>query len=225
MKRLVWTTLLAAMAMASPSFARAADAWIVNNVNLQSGPDADYPVVASLDGGTDVSIQGCTPNWSWCDVIAYGDRGWVPGNDLEYAYQNQWVPVPAYAEYIGIPVVSFSINSYWDSYYRQRPFYAERDHWYGRSFPNRWEGPNRRTGPIDVPPPHPIAGRPPVVAPLPHSFPGALHDHPINLPPPHSMTGSASRVAPLPRPIQRPPVQQAREVRSAVANNRDHVNR
>ena len=205
MKRLVWTTLLAAMAMDCPSFARAADAWIVNSVNLQSGPDSGYPVVASIEGGTSVSIQGCTPNWSWCDVIVYGDRGWVPGNDLEYAYQNQWMPVPAYAEYIGIPVVTFAINTYWDRYYRYRPFYVERGYWYGRPFPNRWEGPNRWHGPVltvkstcaCAPDCWSATHRRATAAPI----PGPLHNRPIDVSPAHPIAGSPARVAPLPRLI------------------------
>ncbi|WP_430390922.1 SH3 domain-containing protein [Dyella sp. 20L07] len=44
---------------------------------MRAGPDSSYPDVVMLDTGTEVSIQGCVDGWSWCDVIAGGNRGWV----------------------------------------------------------------------------------------------------------------------------------------------------
>jgi len=211
--------LLAAMAVASPSFAHAADAWVVNDVQLQSGPDQGYPVVADVYAGTDVSIQGCTPDWAWCDVMVDDDRGWIPGDDLEFPYQNDWVPVPSYAESLGIPIVSFSISNYWGTYYRHRPFYGERAYWYSRPYPNHW----RR--PIDVPPPHPIAGPPyhhrPIDVPPPRPIAGPpLHNRPIDVPPPHPIPNPPPRVVPLPHPI--PNANQAHGNEEPRAASKEH---
>jgi uncharacterized protein YraI len=141
----------ASASLLAPALARAADAYVTGNVSLRAGPDPDYPLIDQIPAGTEVDVQGCTEGWEWCDVIVYGDRGWVAGNFIEYEYQDQPVLLPAYGARIGIPVVTFVIVDYWDHYYRDRPFYRERDRWYGRPVVRR-------------PPPPPISrpyrGRP-----------------------------------------------------------------
>jgi uncharacterized protein YraI len=123
---------LAAASLAFPALAHAADAYVTGDVNLRAGPDPDYPLIDQIPAGTEVDVQGCTDGWEWCDVIVYGNRGWVAGNYIEYEYQNQPVLLPEYGAQIGIPIVSFAIGNYWDHYYRGRPFYGERYRWYGR---------------------------------------------------------------------------------------------
>lgn len=128
---------LLSLALAFPALAQAADGYVTGNVNMRAGPDTSYPLVDQLQAGTQVDVRGCTSGWEWCDVIAYGNRGWVAGNFIEYQYQNQPVLLPAYGARIGIPIVSFVIGSYWDSYYRSRPFYSQRSHWYSRPIVRR----------------------------------------------------------------------------------------
>lgn len=150
--RLALTSLsLASLSLAFPALAQAADAYVTGNVSLRAGPDLDYPLIDRIPAGTEVDVQGCTDGWEWCDVIVFGDRGWVAGNYIEYEYEDQPVLVPEYGARIGIPVITFVIGDYWDHYYRSRPFYRERDRWYSR--------PIRRRPP---PPPmsHPYSGRP-----------------------------------------------------------------
>jgi Uncharacterized protein with a bacterial SH3 domain homologue len=146
MKRLGWFAM-AAVLLALPLAAQAADGYVTANVNLRAGPDVEYPLITTIPAGTRVAVQGCVQGWEWCDVIAYGNRGWVAGNFIQYDYQDQRVLLPAYGARIGIPIVSFVIGTYWDSYYRHRPFYRQRQTWYRRPVPHR-------------PPPRPIA-RPP----------------------------------------------------------------
>jgi len=156
MKRPVFA-LLASLFLLAPLLAHAADGFVTTNVNLRAGPDSSYPRITTIPIGTQISIQGCTDGWEWCDVIAFGNRGWIAGNYLQYNYQNQRVLVPAYGAQIGIPIVSFVIGSYWGNYYRDRPFYRDRSRWYGRPIPHR---PPPR--PIQRPPPRPpIQHRPP----------------------------------------------------------------
>lgn len=131
MKHLAWL-IAASVALALPGLAKATDAYVTGNVNMRAGPDASYPLIDQLQAGTGVDVQGCTADWEWCDVIAFGNRGWVAGNFIEYEYQDQPVLLPTYGARIGIPIITFSIGTYWDNYYRGRPFYGRRDYWYRR---------------------------------------------------------------------------------------------
>ncbi len=216
--KLLVLSLAAAIGLASPAFAHASEAYVTTDVRLMAGPDEDYPVVDNLEPGSEVDIQGCTEDSEWCDVIAYGERGWVPGGALEFEYDNQWVLVPEYAPSYGIPVVSFSIERYWDSYYRHRPFYGRRWDWY-RWHPGHrpWSYHPTRPWPIHGPPPvhHPMP--PPRVVPLPHPIYGNPPPHVQPLPhpiygnpPPHVqprpvVPNQPPRVVPMPHPVPTTP--------------------
>jgi len=128
MKRIPPVTVLAFSLFAVTS-AFAADGYVTGNVNLRAGPDSSYPSVAMLGAGTPVAIQGCVDGWSWCDVAAGNNRGWVAGNFLQEEYQGQRVLVPSYGVQIGIPIVAFAFGAYWDDHYRNRSWYHDRDRW------------------------------------------------------------------------------------------------
>jgi uncharacterized protein YraI len=120
---------LAALVLCAPLAAQAIEGWVVDDISLQAGPDPAYPSIVELTAGTPVSIQGCINGWTWCDVVAGSDRGWVPGTFLEEDYGGQRVVVIDYGPRIGIPVVTFSLGLYWDQHYHSRPFYAQREQW------------------------------------------------------------------------------------------------
>jgi uncharacterized protein YraI len=128
MKRIHSITALSFSVFAFAS-AMAADGYVTGQVNLRAGPDSGYPSVVTLGAGTEVSIQGCVDGWSWCDVITGDNRGWVAGNYLQEDYQGQRVLIPAYGVQIGIPIVTFVFGTYWDNYYRNRPWYGQRERW------------------------------------------------------------------------------------------------
>jgi uncharacterized protein YraI len=132
MKRITYS--LAALVLCAPLAAQAAaEGWVVDDISLQAGPDPGYPSIVELNAGTPVSIQGCIDGWTWCDVVAGGDRGWVPGTFLEEDYGGQRVVVIDYGPRIGIPVVNFSLGLYWDQHYHNRPFYTQREQWVSRA--------------------------------------------------------------------------------------------
>lgn len=195
MKRLVRFALaslsLASASLAFPALAQAADGYVTGNVTMRAGPDAGYPLIDRIPAGTEVNVQGCTEGWEWCDVIVYGNRGWVAGNYIEYEYQDRPVLLPSYGAQIGIPIVTFVIGTYWDNYYRSRPFYRQRTQWYHRPVVRR-------------PPPPPLRHpyRPPV-----HGAPG--HGRPpANRPQPPATTRPTPQRSTGPtRPVQgnRPP--------------------
>lgn len=135
MRHITWLATLPLLAL--PALALATDGYTTGNVSLRAGPDPGYPLIDTIPAGAPLDIQGCTSGWEWCDVIFQDERGWVAGNFIQYDYNNQYVLVPQYGVQIGIPIVTFVIGSYWDSYYRNRPFYRERDRWYARPMPRR----------------------------------------------------------------------------------------
>ena len=187
MKRFVLTVLLA-LGVASPAVAQYANGVVTAYTYLFAGPDPGYPTIAQLPAGTNVAVQGCTEGWGWCDVITLGMRGWVPATFVQYFYQNQPVIVADYGASIGIPIVAFSIGSYWGNYYRNRPFYQNRNYWYGRPYSPR---------PPPVPPGYRPGYRPP--GPGYHS-PGPIYRPPLSQAPRPPNPGSRP-----PHPGTRPP--------------------
>jgi uncharacterized protein YraI len=97
--------------------------------NLRAGPAFDFPVVDSIPDDARVTVHGCVSAYRWCDVSWRDARGWVAGDELAYFYQQRYVPVVEYGPRIGLPVVVFSFDTYWDRHYRGRPFYGERTRW------------------------------------------------------------------------------------------------
>ena len=106
--------------------AMAGDGYVTDDVDLRAGPDPGYPTVATLHSGTPVSIQGCVKNWSWCDVVTTNGRGWIAGDFLEQDYEGHRVVVPAFGVQMGIPIITFSFNSYWNEHYRSSAWFHDR---------------------------------------------------------------------------------------------------
>ncbi|MEO8132908.1 MAG: SH3 domain-containing protein [Betaproteobacteria bacterium] len=125
-KRFVF--FLTALGLGLSAVASAQEAFTTRQTNVRAGPERDYPLVARLASGTPVNIVGCIEGYSWCDVVAYDIRGWVSARSLQYAYQGRRVAVYDYGPTIGLPLIGFTFG-YWDSYYRNRPFYRDRPRW------------------------------------------------------------------------------------------------
>ncbi|MCO6180189.1 SH3 domain-containing protein [Ciceribacter sp. RN22] len=130
MKRLSLLAMAAVGMLAIPALADAAPAYSTADVNMRSGPSTQYPPVLVIPYGSRVDIRGCLSSQAWCDVDYRGIRGWVSGSYLQASYEQRRVYVgPSYYEPLGIPTVVFSIDTYWDRYYRDRDFYRDRDEW------------------------------------------------------------------------------------------------
>lgn len=145
-----------ALAMPLTVHAQSMDGYLNDDTVLRAGPAPEYPAIDGLPYGTYVSVQGCTEGWEWCDVVSdQGDWGWVPGDYIDYVYEGEPVVVTEYGPRIGIPIVTFSITSYWDEHYRDRPFYRERSTWYHRDIPQRAPPPPHHAAHRGPPPPPP----------------------------------------------------------------------
>ena len=151
-------------------------------VYLYAGPASDYPVVAQLPGNASVSVMGCVAGYSWCDVVVPGARGWVYGGALYYPYQGSTVPAINYGAALGVPIIGFALGSYWNSYYRDRPWYHDQSRW------------AHHAPPRPVPPPH-FVGHGPVHGAYPGGRPGQ-----IGGPRPGAGPGHAGGPRPGPRP-------------------------
>ena len=112
-----------------PSLASALTAMTTEPTNLRAGPASDFPVVDRIPDDARVTVHGCVRAYRWCDISWRDARGWVSGDELAYFYQQRYVPVVEYGPRIGLPIVVFSFDTYWDRYYRGRPFYGERTRW------------------------------------------------------------------------------------------------
>ena len=132
MKRAFSMIAFAALAGAWPLAASADNAFTLRDVEIYTGPGSEYPPVASLAPNTRVDVAGCLSDWSWCDVILAGMRGWVYAGDLGYPYENRRASIVEIGPRVHIPVISFSLPAYWDAHYRGRPWYRERDVWVNR---------------------------------------------------------------------------------------------
>jgi uncharacterized protein YraI len=141
--RKIFTFGLACVLLAIPFVASAQEAYTTRSVNIRGGPDTTYPPIAVLAPGAPVQVMGCLNDWSWCDVAFADNRGWIYAPYIDYVYQGARVPFYTYAPTFGIPIVAFSLGSYWDRYYRGRDFYGRRDYWERRAPPQHF----RPTGP------------------------------------------------------------------------------
>ncbi|WP_454902014.1 SH3 domain-containing protein [Variovorax gossypii] len=171
---------IAAFALVLPLSAAAQQAFTRGAVNLRAGPSGDYPLVARLAPGQPLEVVGCTSGYGWCDVVLPdGGRGWVWARNLDYAYQDQRVPLATYGAVIGVPIIGFAIGSYWGNYYRDRSWYGDRRWWGGMPpppvagwrppppirpgwQPRPWPGPGFRPPGPGVRPPPPPGIRPPI---------------------------------------------------------------
>jgi len=127
--KFVQTTILASLGLGLASITpatAAVTAFATITVSERAGPSSYYPVVTVIPRGGAMTLYGCLSGGSWCDVSYAGARGWVPGSYTQAIYRTQRVLVPRYVAQIGVPVVGFSFDVYWNSHYRSRPFFAER---------------------------------------------------------------------------------------------------
>jgi len=130
--------LLAAFLCAIPAAALAQEAYTNRTANVRAGPDRTYPVVGQLPPGAGLQVMGCIDDYSWCDVVFGDNRGWVYAGSLSYPYQSGRVPILGYGAVIGLPIITFSLGNYWDSYYRGRPWYRNRSYWVSRPPPQHF---------------------------------------------------------------------------------------
>jgi uncharacterized protein YraI len=106
--------------VALPGMASAQDAVVTTDLNMRAGPSTEFPVVAVIPDNGRVDVHGCVRGYSWCDVTWADLRGWVSANYLQYYYRQRYVPLVEYAPAVDLPVIVFSVDTYWHDHYRPR---------------------------------------------------------------------------------------------------------
>lgn len=185
----------AGLAFAASGVHAQTQAYTSEPVDLFAGPSDAYPVVSELGPNVPVTVMGCVDDYSWCDVALPGLRGWIYGAYLSYPYQGAYVPLTGYGAVIGLPIVTFAVGAYWGSFYRDRPWYGDRDRWAHEPQPGRGRPPEPqryhggppggegRPPPVGARPPvngglPPGAGRPPEPAHMPGNEAPPVHGRP-----------------------------------------------
>ena len=189
MKSIGARVLLIIVLAALPCMAQAQLAYTSKDAHLRAGPARDYPVIAVLPAGYEVSVQGCLRDYSWCDVIAGPNRGWIYAGNIVVDHQGTQVTVLDYGAAIGIAVIGFILFDYWFGHYHDHPFYRDRDWWAHRPRPPRGVAPGiiRPEPPRHVEPPPPWRFEPPPprdVGPPPPRHVEPRPPHPAPTPPP-----------------------------------------
>ncbi|MGH8289159.1 MAG: SH3 domain-containing protein [Steroidobacteraceae bacterium] len=126
---------LGALLLSAFGLASAQSAFTARPMNVRAGPNGDYPLVAQLDAGAPLDVHGCLNDWSWCDVSFDDNRGWIYAGGVSFVYQGERVPLYSYGPSLGLPIITFSLSSYWGNYYRGRSWYGQRDEWAHRRMP------------------------------------------------------------------------------------------
>jgi uncharacterized protein YraI len=145
---------------ALPAQARPWTGYAIADVNERAGPSTLYPAIIVIPAGAPILIYGCLEDYSWCDISWGPYRGWMAANYLETTYGSRAVPLPGYIGPLGIPLITFEFDTYWDDYYRDEPFFRDSYRW-------------RYFRPDHNPPPPPNGSFPPPGGP----FDTYHHDH------------------------------------------------
>ena len=169
--------------------------YVTRNVNVRAGPDRSYPLVGWLQEGTEIEIFGCLDTWRWCDIQGGVYRGWAYSGFLAYPYEGGWATILETGPESGLPMLSFTLDVYWDSYYTTWPWYDQWPWWTSRPpiYHRPWRPPPRPPivhprPPIGVVPPvRPPVGQPPIAKPPggkpPSAVPPATRPPSVSRPP------------------------------------------
>ena len=129
----------------TPAFADSY-AFIPTDISLRAGPAKNYPVVKTLPSENIVIVNACLRDYSWCDITTMSKKrrpaahGWVQAKYMQYAYRRNSQFYIRPRQNLDAPIARFELIPYWDAYYRDQPFYRDRnnylprDHEYERKY-------------------------------------------------------------------------------------------
>ena len=133
MTRILFGALTLALTALCGANAQAQVMSAATELQLHAGPGPAYPVVVVVAPQTGLNVQGCIPDYTWCDVATGPYRGWAYAGSINYMPPSGGATAPLlnWGRSAGVAVVPFALNNYWDQHYRDRRFYSERNRWAG----------------------------------------------------------------------------------------------
>src|SRR5882724_55425 len=154
MTRTIRNTLLAggATLLLSAGAVAAAPATVQSDLNVRSGPGAQYQVVGTVQSGETVDVAGCTG--SWCQISFRGGTGYANQNYLAMAGgggPGYAAAAPGYADpgYVYDDTPGYAYNEdYFDDYGPSVGFSVSRGfrHHRHHGWNGQWNGGNRVGG-------------------------------------------------------------------------------
>ena len=119
--------LVAGGVLATPAAAQEeANGYPITDVNLRAGPGTEYPVLVTVLTDAPITILGCLEDYAWCDIIFEEHRGWMRSIYLAGYYDGEYYLLSDYAPDLGYQTVTFDVAAYWNSNYRDEPFYNDQ---------------------------------------------------------------------------------------------------
>lgn len=125
------TIVLAALAIAllSSTPALASPGMTTTAVNMRIGPGTQHAVITAIPPSQPVTIVGCLPGVTWCDVVWANYRGWVSGSYIHY-YAAPSFPVPIATVHQRVPTISPWVDARRDARVEYR-VHRRWDRWLG----------------------------------------------------------------------------------------------
>jgi uncharacterized protein YraI len=127
--RIFVSCLILGAGFATSAAAQEPNGYPITDVNLRAGPGTEYPVILTVPADAPITILGCLPDYTWCDSVFENYRGWMSAVYLSGYSEGDYYLLRDYAPDLGYRRVTFNIDAYWDSYYRDEPFYGDRSRW------------------------------------------------------------------------------------------------
>lgn len=100
-------------------------AYTRGETTIFAGPGFDYPQILSLTSIVPLGVYGCLPDYSWCDISYMGSRGWVMASHLGFDRNGRILYIQDYSYNENIPILDFSLGTYWGLHYENRPWYQK----------------------------------------------------------------------------------------------------
>lgn len=77
------------------------------DLNIRSGPGPQYPVVGTIAGNDETTVNGCAEGSKWCQVSYNGVTGWSYSDYLSGSFGTQQVVVSEAPATVNVPVVTY----------------------------------------------------------------------------------------------------------------------
>lgn len=95
------------LVLASTAYAEtSATAW--TDLNLRSGPDVTYDILAVIPASQSVMVDGCLEASNWCRVSFDGTNGWAAG---DYLTANVTAPIVGNREQLAVKTITYEKSS------------------------------------------------------------------------------------------------------------------